>query len=446
MTSHEAAGPEVELAQQAYVYGFPLVFNLDQVLRYVTTGVGANPAAPFNSFSHARSLATPADRFVTINNDTVYSMAQIDLSVGPVRLSVPDVGDRYYVLQFVSAWTENFAYVGKRATGTGAGRFLLVPPGWDGPDPDDATLVRFPTVTASIVGRWAAAGPDDLVEVHRLQDATTLEPLDAVAQATGLPQPGATGDDALDFWERYRVWSKLLAPPQRDRATQASFAPLGLTGDEPITADHPAADALRAGYARGAELVAGALRGGHTPQVNGWLISLHAFDYNLDSFSVGTLDVPEWRLEDPVERLVMRAGAALGGLWGNHGYEAAYVPVYVDEAGDQLNGAHTYELSLTPPPPNDGFWSVTMYDVPDYYLVDNAIQRYSIGDRTPGTVGAPGGGLTITMCHDEPTDPVARANWLPTPAGDFRPLLRVYMPGQSVLDGTYELPPIRRIS
>ncbi len=80
-----------ELAAQAYIYGFPpLVFNLDQVHRYVHNGVGANPpAAPFNTFSHARTLAGPADTFVTINNDTVYSMAQIDLSVGPVSLHVP---------------------------------------------------------------------------------------------------------------------------------------------------------------------------------------------------------------------------------------------------------------------------------------------------------------------------------------------------------------------
>ena len=55
---------------------------------------------------------------MTINNDTVYSMAQIDLSVGPLRLDVPDTAGRYYVLQFVDAWTNNFAYVGHRATGT----------------------------------------------------------------------------------------------------------------------------------------------------------------------------------------------------------------------------------------------------------------------------------------------------------------------------------------
>ncbi|MEP6650353.1 MAG: DUF1254 domain-containing protein, partial [Lapillicoccus sp.] len=100
----------------AFVYGFPLVYNLDQVRRYVDTGVGANPAAPLNTFSHARTLAGPADTFVTINNDTLYSMAQVDLSVGPVTLHVPDTQGHCYVLQFLDAWTNNFTYVGHRAT------------------------------------------------------------------------------------------------------------------------------------------------------------------------------------------------------------------------------------------------------------------------------------------------------------------------------------------
>src|SRR6478752_2725921 len=174
---------------QAYLYGFPLVFNLDQVTRYVTDGVGANPAAPFNTFSHARHLAGPADTFVTINNDTVYSMAQIDLGVGPVRLHVPDTAGRYYVLQFVDAWTNNFAYVGHRATGTAAADFLLVPPGWNAGDPGDVTVITFPTTIASIVGRWGCSGDDDLPAVHALQDSTTLTVLDPGTRPAGLPSP-----------------------------------------------------------------------------------------------------------------------------------------------------------------------------------------------------------------------------------------------------------------
>ena len=69
-----------------------------------------------------------------------------------------------------------------------------------------------------------------------------------------------------------------------------------------------------------------------------------------------------------------------------------------------------------------------MYDIPDFFLVANPIDRYSIGDRTPGLVHGDDGSLTIVLQHDEPTDADARANWLPTPAGAFRPILRMYEP------------------
>ena len=141
----------------------------------------------------------------------------------------------------------------------------------------------------------------------------------------------------------------------------------------------------------------------------------------------------------------MRAAAARAGLWGNHGYEAVYAQVFVDADGQQLNGANRYEIRFPEPPPAQAFWSITMYDMPDYYLVANPIERYSIGDRTPGLVTAADGSITIRMQRDEP-EPAARANWLPTPEGDFRPMLRVYIPDQSVLDGTYTLPAIARLS
>ena len=119
--------------------------------------------------------------------------------------------------------------------------------------------------------------------------------------------------------------------------------------------------------------------------------------------------------------------------------------VYDDGDGEQLDGRHRYELRFDTAPPVGAFWSVTMYDLPDFYLVANPIDRYSIGDRTPGIVNGDDGSLTIVMQHDEPSDPDERANWLPAPAAPFRPLLRMYEPDPSVFDGGYTLPPIKRV-
>jgi hypothetical protein len=433
------------LATQAYLYGFPLVFDLEQVGRYTTTGVGANPRAPFNAFSHARSLASAADTFVSINNDTVYSMASLDLGVGPVRLSVP-ASDRYYVLQFVDAWTDNFAYVGTRGTGNGAGEFLIVPPGWEG-DAAGLTVIHAPTRVVSIVGRWSCAGVDDLPAVHALQDATTLTSADLEAVAAGIPATEAQGDDVLDFWEKYRVWSQAFPPAPRDQGLQASFAALGLTGDTPVNrlTDEQQA-ALRAGVQGGDAVMAQAMAStGAGAQPGTWSQTLHVFDYNLDFFEVGTKDDAAWKIADPTRRIGERAVAAKAGLWGNHGYEAAYVMTFQDGDGQPLTGEHEYELHLSPPPPVGAFWSVTMYALPEFYLVDNEIDRYSVGDRTPGIVTDAAGGLTIRIARTRPSDADAAANWLPAPVGAFRPILRMYMPGDAVLDGTYVPSAITRV-
>jgi hypothetical protein len=433
-----------DLAAEAFIYGFPLVFDLQEVDRFARDGIGAVPATPFNAFGHASALAGPETAFVSVNNDTVYSIANVDTSGGPVRLDVPDAAGRYYVLQFVDAWTNNFAYVGHRATGTGAGSWLLVAPDWDGEVPDGLTAIRFPTAIGTIVGRWAVDGATDMPVVRELQRGLTLTP---TGPAVGVPRPEPVGDDDLAFFEQLRTWMAAMPPSARDRVYQQRFEPLGLLAEQSPyrDADPELAAALGEGLATGRAHLETALTQASSPRQNGWDLTYHIFDYNLDFFEVGALDDPRWQLLEGPQRYLLRAGAARGGLWGNHGYEAAYAMVYVDGDGQPLDGRHRYELRFASPPPCGAFWSVTMYDTPDFYLVENPIDRYSIGDRTPGLDTAADGSLTIVLQHDEPSDPQLRANWLPTPAGAFRPLLRIYEPDDAVFDGTYELPPIVRV-
>lgn len=432
------------LAAEAFLYGFPLVFDLEEIERFIGQGMSALPAAPLNRFSHAVGLAGPQDTFVSINNDTVYSLANIDVSGGPVRLDVPDTAGRYYVLQFVDVWTNNFAYIGHRATGTGPGAFVLVGPDWAGTAPGDTRVIRCPTAVVTIVGRFAVAGEDDLPAVRALQDGLRLTPSGAGA---GLPAPDPRVRDALRFFEQLRVWSQAFRPADRDRVYQRRFEPLGLAGAEtPYAEPEPAfAAALAEGLKAGRGQLEAALKSGSSPKQNGWDLTYHVFDYNLDFFEVGALDDARWKLPDGPARYVQRAAAARGGLLGNHGYEAAYAMVYVDSDGEPLDGARRYQLRFRETPPCGAFWSVTMYDAQDFFLVANPIDRYSIGDRTPGLRFADDGSLTIVLQADEPRDPERRANWLPTPAGAFRPILRMYEPDEAVFDGSYELPPVTRV-
>jgi hypothetical protein len=435
----------VALAAEAFLYGFPLLFDLQQVARFTREGIGSLGAAPFNAFSHATDLAGPADTFVSINNDTVYSIAQVDVSGGPVRLQVPDTSGRYYVLQFVDAWTNNFAYIGHRATGTAAGSYLLVAPGWDGSPAAGETVIRFPTSLATIVGRWAVDGEDDLGAVADLQSRLVLTPPEGAGAGLPLADPAAARD--LVAFEQMRLWIQAFPPAERDVAYQQRFAPLGLLDTDTPYADAGGglAQALVAGRAAAEKQMEDALQQGGSPEVNGWKLTYHVFAYNLDFFEVGALDDSRWKLPDSNLRYLVRALSARGGLWGNHGYGAAYAMTYDDGAGRPLDGAARYEMRFSELPPVRAFWSITMYDLPDYYLVENPIGRYSIGDRTPGLRYAGDGSLTITMQREQPASAEARANWLPTPPGPFRPILRLYEPGDAVFDGTYELPPIEHV-
>ena len=428
------------LAAEAYVYGFPLTFNLQMISG--RADLGMMTPGPFNTFGHASKLAGPDDRFVSINNDTLYSVARVDVSGGPVLLSVPDTGGRYYVLQFVDAWTNNFAYVGRRATGTAAGSFLLVPPGWAGSS-GGSRVIEFPTAVGAIVGRWACDGPADVAAVQALQSGLVLEPRGTTAAARGIPEPAAS-TAGLAFFEQLRTWMRAFPPSGADRAYQHRFAPLGLLDAASPYADCPPAlaAALTAGAGAARQKIETALAaGGMAPVVNGWTLTFHMFDYNLDHLGPGTVDEPAWKIPDRTASYLARALAARGGLWGNHGYEAAYPMTYTDADGDQLDGRGRYTLTFAQEPPVGAFWSITMYDLPDFYLVANPIGRYSIGDRTPGLRRGGGGSLTIVIQHQPPAD---TSNWLPAPAAPFRPIMRLYQPQPAVLDGTYQIPPITK--
>jgi hypothetical protein len=438
--------PAIEaLAADAYIYGYPLVADLSMVDQVGSKGLGSLAPAPFNRFSHATALADPADEFVSVNNDTVYSIAQLDLSEGPQLLHVPDTGGQYHVLQFVDAWSNNFAYLGRRATGTAEQTWLVVPPGWHGTPPDGVRVITSPTTVATVVGRNACDGPADLPRIRLLQEQLTITPLEPGGVPAGLPEPDASVPEELAFFERLRVWLAAFPPAGPDVEYQQRFSPLGLldSGPSPYLGAAPEwTAALVRGLAAGRQRVEEATRPPEGAPTGDWSVNLHLFDYNLDFLGPGTLDEPRWRIADRRAAYLTRAAAARAGLWGNHAYEAVYAMAYQDEEGRQLTGTQTYTLSFDVPPPVDAFWSVTMYSLPDYFLVENPARRYSIGDRTPGLVHGPDGSLTLVLQHERPADDAEAANWLPTPAGDFRPVIRLYQPQAAVLDGSYRLPPI----
>jgi len=142
---------------------------------------------------------------------------------------------------------------------------------------------------------------------------------------------------------------------------------------------------------------------------------------------------------DPV---IAAAAAMLGLLW-NPREVSTYDIAFFDGSGAPLDGRNRYVIKFSTPPPVNAFWSLTMYSAETQIFVPNPINRYSVGDRTKGTVYGKDGSLEIFLQAEEPTDPVERANWLPAPKGRFYLVTRHYSPQAAILTGDWVPPPIK---
>ena len=134
------------------------------------------------------------------------------------------------------------------------------------------------------------------------------------------------------------------------------------------------------------------------------------------------------------------ASGAKHGMFAHLAEEA----VYFIKSGDAGSGqAYKLHFEVDEFPSVGAFWSLTMYyDELPYNLVENSIDRYVISNRTPGIQFNDDGSLDIYIQHAQP-DTTLKNNWLPAPDGSFRMLLRTYIPGDTILDGSYAPPAVQ---
>jgi hypothetical protein len=130
-------------------------------------------ADPLHAPASASKLATTG-----VNRDTLMTAGWLDLSKGPQVLHVPDMAGRYYSVQFTDpSDNTNFAYVGKRATGTQAGDYLVSGPGWEGQVPSGMTQISSPNNSVLVFGRVLVESDSDLPTAYALSKQIQLTPL-----------------------------------------------------------------------------------------------------------------------------------------------------------------------------------------------------------------------------------------------------------------------------
>ena len=435
--------PKQQITREAYIYGYPLV-TMDLTRRQQTNVREPDDAhAPMGQLIKMRAYPAVDNKGAAAPNaDTMYTMVWYDLSTEPWVFSIPDMGDRFYIMPMLSSYNEVFHVAGSRATGGKPQKFVITGPGWSGPLPEGLTQVKSPTALVWICGRIYCTGtPEDYKAVHEVQDQYSSVPLSAHGKPY-TPPPAVVDEkfdmktavrkqvNALSLEEFFDYFARLLKnnpPKPEDAAIVARMARIGIVPGQDL--DRSKLPVLGGKLDPKIALLEMVEILKTTKAINGWLY------WTSDAGTYGT-DYQQ------------RAMVTLIGPGLNFPQDAVYPFSEKDEHGDKYDGAaHKYIIRFEKGglPPVKGFWSLTMYD-PEFFFVPNSINRYNLSQRNT-FVTNPDGSVDLYLQAESP-GPDKKANWLPAPKGKFVPMLRLYWPtdtAPSILDGSWKPPGLKRV-
>lgn len=434
------------VAKEAYIFSYPLLMGY-QAQYYTSMPASPGYRGPLNEITND---TIPADHtrkdVVSMNGDTPYSAFGLDLRAEPLVLSVPEIKDRYYVFQCIDLFTHNFAFIGTRTTGTNAGDYLFVGPGYKGEIPKDkfTKVVHSESAFVTIVGRTQLKGKDDLPNVRAIQKKYKLQTL---SEFEGTKPKSAPGPDWIPLnpkefddarFMKYVNFYLTMCEPihSEDTAAIRRFAKIGIMPGASFDSASYSPEVLKA-INEGIKEAQTAIKGkaeNIADKINGWSM--------MNAFGPREFYKRDW---------LLRAAAVMVGIYGNDKVEAFYPVAHVDKDGETLDGSkHQYRIhfSKNEIPPAKYFWSITMYnkqaDGVGGYMVENAINRYLINSTTQGLKYDKDGGFTVYIQNDMPKEAQKKSNWLPAPNEPFYLMIRVYGPEQSALDGSWEPPSIAK--
>lgn len=437
----------LSIATDAYIYGYPLV-TFDMVRRQ-QTNVAAPDAehAPLGQLNKMRTYPAVDNHCCAAPNaDTLYTIVWLDVSSEPWVFSIPDIGERYYIMPFLDGFSEVFFVASSRTTGGAAQTYAITGPDWSGTLPEGVKQAKSPTGLVWILGRIYCTGtPEDYDAVHALQDRFASVPLSAYGKPY-VPEKAAVDPtfdmktavrkqvNALDIDTYFNYLAKLLKtnpPMEADAPIIARMAQIGLVPGERFDSSKLGLlDRIAIKSAPKLALVKMLEHLKKQKTTNGWLM----FTSGVGNF--GT------------DYLLRGMANALGPGW-NRPQDAIYPLTQKDVNGDEYNGAkrsYVIRFEKGQMPPAEAFWSLTLYDT-DFFFVPNPINRYELSQRNQ-LITNPDGSVDFYIQAESPGKE-KEANWLPAPRDKFVLVMRIYGPAKtppSILDGSWTPPPVKPVN
>src|ERR1700722_19820605 len=356
-----------DIYREAYVYAFPMIAAYKALYQFNVDKTNSQYKGPFNTvLNEARVFTYKDTSIVTPNSDTPYSLVQMDLRAEPIVLCVPKVEKgRYYTFEIADLYSQNYAYIGSRATGNDPGCYMVAGPGWSGTTPAGIKKVfRSETQFSLAVIRTQLFNANDMVNVKKIQAGYKAQTLSAFTHqpappAQPLPDFPKVTDDAfkMDFPKYLNFLLQFCPTPPEETALRAKFATVGIEAGKPFDlAKLSEVQKVELGLAvkEGYEAIE-KQRDNIGKDINGWEVGA-AFGNR--AFYNGNY--------------LLRAGSALAGIYGNDAVEAMYPKAEAASGGQPLDGSqHNYTLTFATAqyPPVNAFWSVTMYDGKTQFLI-----------------------------------------------------------------------------
>lgn len=422
----------------AYLFGYPLVL-MDATRLDMKNLYDGN--ADNNEIHHLRELPNHEFRSVVRpNNDTLYSIVWFDLRDQPQVIAAPDMGENYYVLPFMDAWTNVFSSVGTRTTGNLAKQFVLVGPDWKGSTPAALHRIDSPTNMVWMIARTEVKDLTDPQTVFNLQDEFRITDLAGWQKGEwktpSLERPRLPAEDSklsppqwvasLDSNQFFNEFSKLFVeqyPTVDDQPALENLKKLGIVAGENFSANPFKAwimdRAIRIAHEKLVETSAH-----RQPNEDNWFVIREGIGRYAQDYKT-------------------RAFVAMFGLGALPPEEASYPNTRHDSSQQVLSGKHRYRIRWNNDelPPVGAFWSLTIYDSAGY-MIENSINRYRLGSNNELNWNTDGS-LQLQLQNTAPD--TQGANWLPVPEDEFNMVLRMYWPDESFLQGQWQLPIIERL-
>jgi hypothetical protein len=292
-----------------------------------------------------------------------------------------------------------------------------------------------------IIGRTEVKGPEDLAAANAVQDKYALTALSEWQKGNR----NSMGDNSYDEWPAYDVsnplnWYAMLneclrrnPPYGPDAEVIGMFESIGIGPNKDFdlaNLDPATAAGLKRAVDMGYSIITedAKLRLGQI--VNHWSLIANSVDYTTDR---GAFD------------FLFRSSVALRAQPGQDSKENFFNFAYEDDQAEPLNGSQRYTITFPAgeEPPVDAFWSITMYDYPDGFLIKNPIDRYSIGTYNDMERDKDGN-LTIYIQHDSPGKKL-ESNWLPAPNEPFYLCLRLYNARSEALNFDWVPPAVKKM-